>query len=68
MFQFKQKTLPTELLIEIHLNKFFSDFAKIREKETNIDQSQNLFENSYLQQTKHQLRHNINGKVVFELQ
>ena len=50
-------------------HKFFSKSAKRREKETEILTTHKAFiKTHFVQQTKHQLRHDINGKMVFELQ
>ena len=46
---------------------FLANVLKKRERNTNIDHSQNFYKNAYYP-TKHQLRHDINGKMVFELQ
>ena len=48
---------------------FFSESAKRREKETQILTNHKTYMTTHIvQQTKHQLRHDFNGKVVFELQ
>ena len=49
--------------------KFFSEGAKRREKETQILTSHKTFMKMHIvQQTKHQLPHYNKGKTVFELQ
>ena len=50
-------------------NKFFSECAKRREKETQILTTHKTYMKTHIvQQTKHLLRHDINGKWLFELQ
>ena len=49
--------------------KFFSEGAKRREKEPQILTSHKIFMKMHIfQQTKHQLPHYFNGKIVFDLQ
>ena len=48
---------------------FFSECAKRREEDTQILTTYKTYMKTHIvQQTKHQLRHDINGKMVFELQ
>ena len=50
-------------------HKFFSECAKRREKETQFLTAHKTYMKTHIvEQTKHQLRHDINGKKVFELQ
>ena len=48
--------------------KFFSECAKRREKNTNIYQSKNFMKMDNAQQTKHELPHDNKEKIIFELQ
>ena len=41
---------------------------KEEKRNTNIDHSQNFMKTHIVQQSKHDLRHDINEKIVFELQ
>ena len=48
--------------------KFFSEYDKWRETETEILTTDKDFMKTHIvQQTKQQLRHDINGKIIFEL-
>ena len=50
-------------------HEFFTECAERRGNETQILTTHKTFMKTHIvQQTKHQLRHHINGKIVFELQ